>query len=254
MSWLQKIGIRKTITPVSAAAYRPQPAQQAPPAWTYQKDGLLTWHLADFLHDPRFQRAYAAGKATRSWGEADMEWRAYIVCWAAERALQLPGDFVECGVHRGGLARCIIEFLNFAVQPKRFYLLDTFCGFPPADRNRAADVHRQDYLDDCFADVQETFRTFANVQLIRGPIPETLEQVNSAQVCFLSIDMNCAEPEVAALAYFWPRLVSGAVVILDDYAYSEAYRRQKEALDALVKPWGVSILALPTGQGMLIKP
>ncbi len=251
MSWLKKLW--------PAALDAPAPPQVGPPAeaaplLTYGKDGLWTWHLADFLREPRFQRAYAAGKATGSWGAADIEWRAYVFCWAAEQAVRKPGDFVECGVHRGGLARCLIEYLDFARLPKTFYLLDTFQGFPPEDRIRAAAVHRHDYLEDCYADVQATFAAYPNVHLIRGAIPGTLAQVSSPQVCFLSIDMNCAEPEVAALEFFWPRLAAGAIVILDDYAYSEAYRRQKEALDAAAARLGAAILALPTGQGLILKP
>jgi hypothetical protein len=91
------------------------------------------------------------------------------------------------------------------------------------------------------------------VKLIRGAVPQTLSQVPSSQVAFLSIDMNCAEPEVAALEYFWPRLVPGAPVILDDYAFAEPYRRQKDAIDGWAKQQAVPVLTLPTGQGLILK-
>jgi hypothetical protein len=65
--------------------------------------------------------------------------------------------------------------------------------------------------------------------------------------------MNIALPERAALEYFWPKLVSGAVVVLDDYNWL-SYREQKLAHDAFAKSMGVQILPMPTGQGVLIKP
>jgi len=68
----------------------------------------------------------------------------------------------------------------------------------------------------------------------------------------LNIDMNIAEPEVYALAYFRELLTPGGIIIFDDYA-SMAHVAQKRALDAMAAKLDAAILALPTGQGMLIK-
>ncbi|MFT3879262.1 MAG: TylF/MycF/NovP-related O-methyltransferase [Gemmatales bacterium] len=224
------------------------------PSWTYAEDGLCTMHLADFLNDASFQKAYAAGKATGSWPDGDLRWRVYVALWAARQAWKLNGDFVECGVHLGGLATAILADLNWPQSPSRhFYLLDTFNGFPADQRGVAAEVHRDDYLDDVWPQVQSHFSKYPSAKLIRGAIPQTLAEVKSQQVAYLSIDMNCAEPEVAALEYFWPRMVPGGLVLLDDYAFAEAYRRQKEAIDRWAKPLSLPILSLPTGQGLLIK-
>ena len=72
-------------------------------------------------------------------------------------------------------------------------------------------------------------------------------------MAYLHIDMNCAPPEIAALRYFWPRLSPGAFVLLDDYA-NRGRDEQRAAMDALAVELGVAICALPTGQGLLIKP
>jgi hypothetical protein len=68
----------------------------------------------------------------------------------------------------------------------------------------------------------------------------------------MHIDMNAAEPESAAIGFFWPRLVLGAIVVLDDYAWV-ACHKQKRAMDQFARAHDVSILSLPTGQGLLIK-
>jgi hypothetical protein len=209
-------------------------------------------HVADFCEDPRFVAAYKKGRSTGSWGKVDLRWRAYTACWAAELALRLPGDFVECGVNRGGLALAVMEYVNFKATNKQFFLVDTFCGFPEEMRNTAAVVNANSY-DDCYPQVVETFRPFQQVRIIRGSVPTALEEVDAEKVCYLSVDMNCSEPEIAALRFFWPKLVAGAMVVLDDYAYSEYYRRQKDAFDALGKELGFRVLSLPTGQGLIIK-
>ena len=84
-------------------------------------------------------------------------------------------------------------------------------------------------------------------------MPETLEAVDTPAVAFLHLDMNCGAPEAAALNFLWERLVPGAIILCDDYAYrgSEA---QKEALDAAAAAKYLHLASLPTGQGLLIKP
>lgn len=54
------------------------------------------------------------------------------------------------------------------------------------------------------------------------------------------------------MEYLWDRLVHGALVVFDDFAY-DGYRPQKVALDKFARDRRVSILSLPTDRGMLIK-
>jgi len=65
--------------------------------------------------------------------------------------------------------------------------------------------------------------------------------------------MNCSAPEMAAVQFFWERLIPGAFVLLDDYAYC-GYLSQKLAMDQFADEKSVKIVSLPTGQGLLIKP
>jgi hypothetical protein len=73
------------------------------------------------------------------------------------------------------------------------------------------------------------------------------------KVAFISIDMNCVLPEVAAAEHFWDRMAPGAVMLLDDYGFV-SYEEQKRGFDKFAADKGVEILALPTGQGIIIKP
>src|SRR5437764_15424953 len=133
---------------------------------TYMEDGLITRHNADFLNDPKFAAAYAKGKATGSWGNMNPRWRVYTACWAAAHAANLPGDFVECGVNRGGMALAIMEYVNFNSLGKQFFLLDTFSGFP--EGSQAASPNRGQYSD-CYDEVVKTFASYPGARIIRGP-------------------------------------------------------------------------------------
>lgn len=101
---------------------------------TYNQDGLATQHNCDFMKDRLFIEAYKLGKDTYrgvelSVGEGKMHWRIHILCWAASHAKHLEGDFVECGVYRGWFSRAVMHYVDFKRLNKKFYLLDTFCGF-----------------------------------------------------------------------------------------------------------------------------
>jgi O-methyltransferase len=218
----------------------------------YNEDGMATVNAADFLRDPLFVESYRLGEATGSW--KDIRWRCYVCCWAASHAYNLEGDFVECGVNRGGYSRAILNYVDLRAVHKTLYLLDTFRGLVDeslTDEERLLGRTAGGY-DECYADV---VRTFAGqpVEIIRGTIPGTLPLVTSPKIAYLSIDMNCVQPEIAAIEYFWPRLVRGGVVVHDDYAMP-AFVQQKRALDAFAERNRVRVLTLPTGQGLLFKP
>ena len=65
--------------------------------------------------------------------------------------------------------------------------------------------------------------------------------------------MNNATAEIAAIEYLWSKLVSGGVVVLDDYAYGPEFMNQKNAWDKFAELNRFEIPTLPTGQGLIIK-
>lgn len=216
---------------------------------TFAEDGLLTRHNFDFVDDPEFMRAYKAGWETGSWGGANIRWRAHVALWAARHASGLDGDFVECGVNRGGLSRAIVEALDWTALNRDFYLLDTYCAFDP--RFPPADVGYWEY-GDTYDAVKASFAGFPRIHLVKGPVPDTLEEVRTDRIAYLHIDMNTTVPETEALDYFWPKLVKGGILLLDDHGF-RGHEQQRAAHKAFAKASGFSILSLPTGQGLAIK-
>jgi hypothetical protein len=224
----------------------------------YNQDGLMTAHNADFMKDERFMRAYNLGQATGSRLNSQIHYRAYVVCWAANRAKKLEGDFVECGVNKGALARMIIDYIDFDKTEKTFYLLDTYEGWDQSllsdfeKKKIAASSAVMERYPPCYEEVKKIFAPFKNIELVKGSVPGTLSQVPSEKIAFLSLDMNCAAPEEAAAEFFWPKMVPGGVIVLDDYAWLH-HHEQKQAMDRFAKRNGTEVLTLPTGQGLIIK-
>jgi hypothetical protein len=228
----------------------------------YEQDGLRSIHNHEFMDDPAFRKAYARG--VRAVGDDyRWHWRVHIGLWAAACAARLEGDFVECGVNRGFLSSAIMDYLNWDSLRKHFYLLDTFRGLDerfvsPADKaSGALEKNIKSLASGFYAqgieEVRANFSEWKNISLIEGSIPETLPQVRAEKIAYLHLDMNCSEPEIAAIQFFWDRLVPGAFVLLDDYAYY-GYLSQKLAMDKFAQEKRIKILSLPTGQGLLMKP
>lgn len=230
----------------------------------YIQDGLVSLHRNSFMQDPAFQRAYRRG--VQSTGGIDpylWHWRVHVALWASAIASHLDGDFVECGVNYGFMSSAIMENLDWDRLGKTFYLLDTFSGLDPrfitAEEQQTGTMEKNEdrlvsgFYVDGVEEVKANFAQWQNQKIIIGSVPETLDQVDATQVAYLALDMNCAPPELAALRHFWPRLVPGGVVLMDDYAYM-GFDEQGAAFDAWARETGIPILALPTGQGLIIKP
>ncbi len=228
----------------------------------YNSDGLMVLNNCDCLDEPRFAQAYQESLKVNDWRgpqgkNMDMRWRYYIVCYFADMVKDLEGDFVECGVYKGGYSRAIIDYLSFdSLKGKQFYLLDTFEGlvaeYASAKEKESGLLGIYDHYQTVYDEVVETFKPFSNVKLIKGPVPDTLPECPSEKVCYLSIDMNMVAPEIAAANFFWDKLTKGAVMILDDYGFY-AHKEQKKAFDEFAKEKKVKILQLPTGQGIIFK-
>jgi O-methyltransferase len=232
-----------------------------PGGTTYTGDGLsLERRSLDALSTERFRNAYDAGMRTPhllGGGDLRIHWRVYTCLWAAEHGLSLPGDFVECGVNSGIISRAICEYLGFAGVAKQFFLFDTFQGIPeeqaaPEEREQVRSKNARIYRE-CYDDAKRTFAPFPNVRLVRGVVPESLPTVSIEQVAYLSIDMNLVHPEIAALEYFWDRLVPGAFVVLDDYAF-EGHGQQHAAVNRFAAARNVPVYSSPTGQGIIVRP
>lgn len=247
----------------------------------YDEDGLATIHNDAFRRRKDFRIAYAralrtleepgdekAGAEPAPWDGGFVpgtfgQWRTHIALWCASTAARLDGDFVECGVFVGFMSSAVMKHLDWDTRGRMFYLIDTFAG-PDAAQLSAGELQsgRKEEMDHLreiggyrysLESVQRNFREWKNVQLIKGLVPDILKECPAEKMAYLHIDMNCALPEVAALRFFWNKLVPGGMILLDDYAFS-GFDEQHKAMDALAEELGVEIMSLPTGQGLLIKP
>jgi hypothetical protein len=228
----------------------------------YFDDGLYSVHSDSFRSSASFQRAYARGVQASAGVDPRFEWRVHIALWAASNAARLRGDFVECGVNAGFISSAIMQYLDWDRLGKRFYLVDTFAG-PSPDQYSPGEIAcgRAEvaanalaagaYVTDIEA-VRRNFSSWRNVRIVQGTVPGILPDIDANAVALLHLDMNCAYPERAALEFFWERMQPGAMVLLDDYCYAGC-EEQGRAIQGAAERFGVEVLSLPTGQGLIVR-
>ncbi len=218
---------------------------------TYFQMGTACNKNCDFITEPKFAEAYAAAMKQQYMPDTDI-WRYHINHWAAWKALQVEGDFVECGVYKGSTAMSNLIYLRPLINNRKYYLFDTFDG-PDKEVSTKDEYDRlKDHYPDCYQFVVDSFKPYPNVVVIKGSVPGTLRQKQIDKISYLSIDMNCAYPEYEAMAYFWPKLVPGGVIVLDDYGWPMCENQKAEA-DRFAREVGTRIMALPNGQGIIVK-
>jgi len=164
----------------------------------YHEDALVTAHYPTFMEDDKFIACYnSAVKETSD--DPDIRWRAHVIIWAANRGKNLEGDFVECGVNKGFFSKVAMDYIGFKELHKTFFLLDTYEGLIEkyfTENEKKAGKGGGGY-EPCYGKVLNTFKNYKNVKIIKGAVPETLPQVTSKKIAYLSIDMNCVIPEIA---------------------------------------------------------
>lgn len=210
---------------------------------------MATCHNADFVEDSRFKHAFECAEERADYGYA---WNIRVFCWAFQQAMNVDGDVVECGTNRGMSVAAALEYVNWNGQKaKSLYLFDTFSGLVKSQVTSEDKAALSNTYKECYEDNRNYFSKYANVNLVKGVVPDSLSTVNIGRVSFLHIDMNCVEPEKAALEYFWPRMTPSGIILLDDYGW-RGFENQKRMHDEFAKRVNHEVLPLPTGQGLIV--
>jgi len=212
----------------------------------YLGDNFFTWTRNNSLFsDEAFVKAYQSNITNSA--DQTIAWRRYVLACAAFHCVQLEGDFVECGVYIGTGIKTVMDYLGGPAFPRCFWGYDTY-DYNPVEGHAFEGQQEGMYLR-----IQERFRGYEQVRLIKGLIPDSFTQGTPNKIAYLHIDMNNIEGELAALEHLFDRMVPGGILILDDYEWSGAYRPQKAAEDPWFESRGYRVMPLPTGQGLVFK-
>lgn len=135
--------------------------------------------------------------------------RLIALARAVAETAPLPGDMAEVGVCRGGSAKVIA----CTARSKTLHLFDTFQGHPADDV--AEGKHKAGEFAASLEEVQH-YLSAHRVQFHVGTFPETATPLADARYAFVHLDGDLYQTTKDALEYFWPRLLPGGLLYLDD--------------------------------------
>ncbi len=170
----------------------------------------------------------------------------------------LPGAIVECGVFKG------VSFVRFGgfrslfeiPQSRKLIGFDTFGKFPQTkykdDKKYRARLIKPSgggeysISEEQLLEVLKKKGLDKNTELVKGDVvktvPKYLKENPHLKISLLNLDTDIYEPAVTILKYFWPRIVKGGVLILDDYG---VFPGETKAVDEYFKGKNIKIMKFP---------
>jgi len=162
----------------------------------------------------------------------------------------VPGDFVECGVWRGGSVVAMIKTLQLLGSNCRdIFMFDTFGGLSSISGFSDKDISfRNERAEDLYGGPDRERKTaFLNVSLqevrstvlatgypperlhfVEGRVEDTVPERAPRQIAFLRLDTDFYESTRHEMEHLYPRLVEGGVLLVDDYGH---WRGARKAVD-----------------------
>jgi hypothetical protein len=139
----------------------------------------------------------------------------------------VPGDFIETGVWRGGVCIFARAFFKAHDSARKVWVADSFSGMPevgesgnPLDRKLA--LHR--FNESLCVPREAVERNFAaygllddQVEFLPGWFRDTLPRAPLRELAVARLDGDLYESTADALASLYPRLSAGGFLIIDDY-------------------------------------
>ncbi len=172
--------------------------------------------------------------------------RVFAVIAAAEHvsARGVQGAVVECGVWKGGSTMAaLLALKGMGDVSREVWLYDTYEGMAAPTR-QDGDTHTQLFntharadggSDWCRAELGEVVTNVEScgypmerVKFIKGRVEDTIPGNLPERISLLRLDTDFYASTKHELEHLYPRLVSGGILIIDDYG---AFAGAKQAVD-----------------------
>ena len=189
-----------------------------------------------------------------------LKWRHFVVYWTASLASNLKTsehkNFAEMGVCDGLTAYFASHARKNNCCDGDFYLYDSWdemvSGLLTESEKQSAGAY-------AYLNINNTKKNLSlcdneKFVFVEGYIPESFKlNLNPQTLAWLHIDLNSSIPTVASLDFFWDKILTGGIILFDDYAWP-GYEDTKLKVDQWCLDKSVSVFHMPTGQGLLFKP
>ena len=202
--------------------------------------GYEIWARPNLDLEGLYEQVRAASRLmrTRRWRDFSAVWgtvsgasilgeaKAYVIYQLASGAVDLPGDLIELGVYRGGLSFMLGLMQERTGSSKKVVMCDNFDRGLPAPNRRVDRAYIRGSMTAPIADVRRLRSQLGlgtRCRLKPGLFSKTLPTLPRDQrFSFAHIDCDLYAGTRDALRYVFPRLSTGAPLVVDDY-YDESH-------------------------------
>lgn len=205
-------------------------------------ENLPAQNLEDIKADIAFMNIY---KQVKAFTLVEME-RCYALYKSVQYVVEknIPGDFVECGVWRGGSAMLIALTLEKEnTTDRKIYLYDTYTGMPKPeteDGTKALEIwdtkeKNEEGSDWCFATYDDVYANMMgsgypseNIVFVKGKVEATIPSLIPEKIALLRLDTDWYSSTRHELVHLYPLLAPSGILIVDDYG---AWPGARKAVD-----------------------
>lgn len=215
----------------------------------------VTWWLDRSWVEP--YRRFLTGDAVFGRDDTRILDRRFFEIQTALSVADFPGSTAECGVRRGTGSALICQALRETYQNSdRHFAFDSFEGLPEPDESDRMKNGQQKWKKGKLRTELEVARDllaeFAFCQVVKGWIPDSLAVAAEHRFRYVHIDVDLHRPTWDSLVFFYPRMVAGGVLLLDDHGFANCPGARKAAEEFFAdKP--ERIVEVPTGQALVVK-
>ena len=177
------------------------------------------------------------------------------------KIIDLRGEIIECGVFKGSSLMQFIKLRSIIETPfsRKIIAFDTFGEFPSANYKgdkKVLDSFIKEAGNNSISEGQilqklKDLKLEDNIELIKGNLLDTartyLSRNPGLKICLLHIDVDLYESTKCVLENFFPHVVKGGVVILDDYG---AFPGANKAIDEYFNKNNIAIKQLPNSNSI----
>lgn len=178
----------------------------------------LFYRMRDSQNNPPQGRRHGDGITTLALGSLDLVQHAIVEIIDTN----VPGDLLEAGVWRGGLAILMAATLRAYGQrgQRILYAADSYAGIPIVDHDQGVNQWTERY-DVSRDEVENNFLRYGlldeGVVFLEGLFNETLREGLPERLSLIHADGDAYDSTMDVLRAAYPRLSVGGYVIIDDF-------------------------------------
>ncbi len=179
----------------------------------------------------------------------DRKWMLYQLM---RLVATVPGDTAECGVFRGASSYIMCRLNQMNTTQKRMHLLfDSFEGLSEPEPVDGKHWKKGDLA--CGEDaVRARLSEFKNLLFYKGWIPERFPEAAERKFAFIHVDVDIHQPTRDCIAFFYPRMQTGGIVLCDDYGFTSCPGATR-ACDEFLADKPEKMVSLCSGGGFFVK-